>query len=44
MSVTDELKGIQAVTFQHCCEQWKQGLLRCVATQGNYVEGDNLDL
>jgi len=43
-SVTDELKGIQAEAFQHCCEQWKQRLRRCVAAQENYFEGDELDL
>jgi len=43
-SVTDELKGIPAEVSQHCYEQWKQRLLRCVAAQGNYSEGDNLDL
>ena len=41
-SVTDELKGIPAEAFQHCYEQWKQRLRRCVAAQGNYFEGDNL--
>ena len=43
-SVTDELKGIPAEAFQHCYKQWKQRLRRCVAAQGNYFEGDNLDL
>ena len=43
-SVTDELKGISAEAFQYCYEQWKQRLRRCVAAQGNYFEGDNLDL
>jgi histone-lysine N-methyltransferase SETMAR len=43
-SVTDELKGIPAEAFQHCYEQWKQRHCRCVAAQGNYFEGDNLDL
>jgi histone-lysine N-methyltransferase SETMAR len=43
-SVTDELKGILAEAFQHCYDQWKQRLRRCVAAQGNYFEGDNLDL
>ena len=43
-SVTDELKGIPAEAFQHCYEQWKQRLRRSVAVQGNYFEGDNLDL
>ena len=31
-SVTDELKGILVEVFQHCYEQWKQRLRRCVAT------------
>ena len=43
-SVTDELKGIPAEVFQHCYKKWKQCLQRCVAAQGNYFEGDNLDL
>jgi len=43
-SVTDELKGIPTEAFQHCYEQWKQRLRRCVAAQWNYFEGDNLDL
>jgi len=43
-SVTDELKGIAAEAFQHCYEIWKQSLRRCVAAQGYYFEGDNLDL
>jgi len=43
-SVTDELKGVPAEAFQHCHEQWKQRFRRRVAAQGNYFEGDNLDL
>ena len=43
-NVTDELKGIPAEAFQHCYKQWKQHLHPCVAVQGNYFEGDNLDL
>ena len=42
-SVTDELKGFPAEAFQHCYKQWKQCLHHCVAAQGNYFEGDNLD-
>ena len=34
-NVTDELKGIPAEAFEHCYEQWKQRLRRCVAAQGN---------
>jgi len=43
-TVTDELKGIPAEAFLHCYEQWKQRLRCCVAAQGNYFEGDNLNL
>ena len=43
-SITDELKGTPAEAFHHCYEQWKQCLRHCVAAQGNYFEGDNLDL
>ena len=43
-SVTDKLNGIPAEAFQHCYEQWKQRIRRCVANQGNYIEGENLDL
>jgi hypothetical protein len=43
-SVTYELKGIPAEAFHHCYEQWKQRHRRCVAAQGTYFEGDNLDL
>jgi transposase len=39
------LDSIQkSVTDEHCYEQWKQRLRRCVAAQGNYLEGDDLDL
>ena len=43
-SATDGLKGIPVEAFQHCYERWKQRLRRCIATQGNYFEGYNLDL
>ena len=43
-SVTNELKGIPAEAFQHCYEKWKQRIRRCVAVQGNYFEGEKLDL
>ena len=42
--VMDALRGIPAEAFQHCYEQWKQRLRRCVAAQRNYFEGDNNDL
>ena len=43
-SVTKQLKVIPAEAFQHCYEQWKQRLRRCVAAQGNHFEGGNLYL
>jgi len=38
--VTDQLRALLHEDFQ----QWEQCLRRCVASQGNYFEGDNVDL
>jgi len=43
-AVTDQLKAILVNDFQRCYEEWEQHLWRCVANQGNYFEGDKLDL
>jgi len=43
-SVTDKLKGILAEVFSTATNNGKKRLCRCVAAQGNYFEGDNLDL
>jgi transposase len=43
-SVTDMLKTIPVEDFQRCYQQWEQRLHRCVAVQGNYSEGDNIDV
>lgn len=43
-SVTDMLKTISVEDFQRCYQQWEQRLHRCVAAQGNYFEGDNIDV
>jgi len=43
-AVTDQLKVIPVSDFQRCYEEWEQRLRRCVASQGNYLEGDTLDL
>jgi len=43
-AVTDQLKAIPVCDYQRCYEEWEQRLRRCVASQGNYFEGDNLDL
>ena len=31
-------------SWGHCYREWEQRLRRCVASQGNYFEGDNVDL
>ena len=43
-AVTDQLKTIPVSDYQHCYEEWEQRLRKCVASQGNYLEGDKLDL
>ena len=43
-SVTDMLRTIQVEYFQRCYQEWEQRLHRCVAVQGNYFEGDNIDV
>ena len=43
-AVTDQLKAIPVSDYQRCYEKWEQRLRRCVASQGNYFEGDKLDL
>ena len=42
--VTDMLKTIPFEDFQRCYQKWEQRLHRCVAAQGNYFEGDNIDV
>jgi len=39
-----QLKAIPPSDYQRCYEEWEQRLRRCVASQGNYFEGDKLDL
>jgi transposase len=43
-AVTDQLKVIPVSEFQHCYEEWKKCLQRCVASEGSYFEGDNIEL
>lgn len=43
-AVTNQLKAIPVSEFQHCYEDWKNRLQRCVASQGSYFEGDNIEL
>uniref|UniRef100_T1HG19 Uncharacterized protein n=1 Tax=Rhodnius prolixus TaxID=13249 RepID=T1HG19_RHOPR len=38
MAVTDQLKAIPVSEFEHCYEEWKKRLQRCVASEGSYFE------
>ncbi|GFT38701.1 protein GVQW3 [Trichonephila clavipes] len=43
-AVTDQLKTIPISEFLQCYEEWKKRLQRCVASEGSYFEGDNVEL
>ena len=34
------LKGIKSYEFKNCFEQWKNLPNRCIASDGEYLEGD----
>ena len=36
----EALKGIKIDEFKNCFEQWKKHLNRCIASNGEYFEGD----
>ena len=36
----ETLKGIKTDKLKNCFEQWKKGLDRCIASNGEYFEGD----
>ena len=38
--MAEALKGIKIKEFKNCFEQWKNGLSRCIASNGQYFEGD----
>jgi len=42
--MTDQLRAHPHEDFQHCYREWKQRLRWCVASEGNYFEGDKIDL
>ena len=42
--VTDQLRALPHEDFQRCYREWKQRLRGCVASEGNYFEGDKVDL
>ncbi|GFX97679.1 protein GVQW3 [Trichonephila clavipes] len=43
MAVTDQLKAVPISEFHQCYEEWKKRLQRCVASEGSYFEGDNVE-
>ena len=43
-SLTGMMKTIPVEDFQRCYQKWEQRLHQCVAAQGNYFEGDNIDV
>ena len=36
----EALKGVKINKFKNCFEQWKKRLDRCIASNGEYFEGD----
>ena len=36
----ETLKGIKTDKLKNCFEQWKKGLDRCIASNGEYCKGD----
>ncbi|GFW14654.1 putative transposase [Trichonephila clavipes] len=43
-AVTDQLKAIPISEFHQCYEEWKKRLQHCVASEGSYFGGDNVEL
>jgi len=42
--LTDQLWALPHEDFQHCYGEWEQRIRRCVASEGNYFEGDKVGL
>ncbi|GFW88138.1 HTH_48 domain-containing protein [Trichonephila clavipes] len=42
-AVTDQLKAIPISEFHQCNEEWRKRPQRCVASEGSYFEGDNVE-
>ncbi|VVC37276.1 Transposase, type 1 [Cinara cedri] len=38
------LKALTKEDFQHCFDQWKKRMERCVARGGEYIEGEHLNV
>jgi hypothetical protein len=41
--VMDQLRAPPREDFQHCYWEWEQLLWQCMASQGNYFAGDDVD-
>ncbi|KAG8240194.1 hypothetical protein J437_LFUL016691 [Ladona fulva] len=44
MAISNQPKAIPVSQFQHCHDDWKNRRQHCVASQGSYFEGDNIEL
>ena len=42
--MTSLLKGLREVEFQGCFQQWKQRWGKCSVSNGEYFEGDHIDV
>jgi hypothetical protein len=42
-AVTDAIKTLTEADFQYCYDAWKIRCANCVALEGCYFEGDNVD-
>jgi hypothetical protein len=41
-NATDVLKAIQQTYFEQCFQKWRKRWQTCIAAQGDYFEGDNI--
>ena len=39
-----ELKAIPKIEFEKCCEDWKKRWHVCIISNGDYFEGDNINV
>ena len=42
--MTSLLKGLREAEFQGCFQQWKQRWDKCIVSNGEYFEGDHIDV
>jgi hypothetical protein len=40
----EELKIILKSAYQQCFEDWKKRLYKCIISEGDYFEGNNIDI